>query len=1390
MQSRFRASTPNLTVIDESERSDLATGISVQPTAIFGAETSTAPTSTGLSAALSPISNRPLLNVETAPKFTPLPLPIMHNLDTQRGPLGNSQVPITQENIVEETLAAMPTPTRPSLQNIATQQVILNEIRGASDAFREGLYTGMERETHRRDSLRPTEGPRVQTQAASNAPGQPTPLDSVSEAPLSRLNRDNSLNLQSFNLNDALNRGGTMSFKEAIKFLKPYSGNKSTVHFFVKAADRAFQLCKPEDHGCLFIYILNGLEEKEQTAIGNREFQSYSELRSFLTGKFTNPGETNLIKISSKFSTLKQGVSEEPIKYFDRAIAMRRKIDEIANNSGAGQTQVIDAAHRELITCFIQGLRSSVVRSRLYESRPVSLEAVLEDLENWEEFNQGSEEVSRFSNPMRILKENSPQPNPGCSLCFDKQHSLRNCPELTKLIQDINMSNNVNNSRGPNYPNNNWQRNNNRYSPYGNNRPWQNPQNRAPYDQFNNRPMQNQHDRAQYNQFNRNYGNNPNPNYFNRNQHSFSSRDQRNATSPRNGNSHPQPRGSYNNPPNNTTPALTQGEVGQTNNQHNGTNLPRNRHLNGNSPLSMWFYLNTPEGKGVRVLYDTGASISVISRSAAYELGHDFIACDEIPLTGLGNQQVRNYGSFPFTFYADKTPIFGNFRIIDDESVVEYHVFFGMDLCLKYKPQIDWINQSLRFGDSGIPFFITPDSPFRQTPEPIRCTRAMNEDEIPFEISTVARPGNAFPDVQPTHSPPQSQEASDLSDFRQRVSQTIVDDFPAVFGPLPKQASDQLIPLEINLKTDKDFPRIKSYRLAPHLEEFVRKEINELLEKGVIRRGSTGYNSPIWVVPKKPDVDGSPQYRMVMDFRRLNEMTVFESYPLPRIDQILDRLGKAKYFSKLDLLAGYHQIPICIEDQHKTGFQAMGESFYYVRTPFGALNSAQNFQRNMNRVLHGLIGYCCYVYLDDVIIFGRSRDEHLANLRLVFDRFDQYNLRVKLSKCEFFAESLEFLGHRITTNGFGMNLEKVDALKTLNRPTNAKKLRSFLGMANFYRRFIPNYSIIAAPLFHLLKKKVPYVWRTEQDDAFVGLLQAIERDALLAYPDYSKTFHVTTDACLYGMGAVLHQEAPDGIQRPIAFISTKLKDAEQRYSTIERECLAIVWAIKSLRHYLVGKEFVVHCDHCLLIWLKNNVDSASRLFRWNVLLSEYRFQIKYKPGKENVVADELSRNVGDVIEPNPDDEDMEPPTNIEDVLPDLQTILILRSGKTRESADSQSAEPMILSVDEQVELVDAMLPSDDYNNNIPLPAIVEGTEEANVYSEELTDSDDNEALDRWKKEKRELVSDEELIDKIIAEHHGAIWNGHRGITATIHAINMYLKIPNLQKRVTEFISRC
>lgn len=425
----------------------------------------------------------------------------------------------------------------------------------------------------------------------------------------------------------------------------------------------------------------------------------------------------------------------------------------------------------------------------------------------------------------------------------------------------------------------------------------------------------------------------------------------------------------------------------------------------------------------------------------------------------------------------------------------------------------------------------------------------------------------------------------------------------------------------------------KQYPYPYSDKEFVDNEIQKLLKNDVIERSYSPYNSPVWTVPKKGlDENGKSKRRMVIDFQKLNDQTITDKYPIPDINMTLQNLGRAKIFSTIDLESGFHQISIQETDREKTAFSVDHAKYQFKRMPFGLKNAPSIFQRCVNDILHEYIGKFAYVYIDDVLIFSDNEEEHMQHISLVFNALHKANMKISDEKSHFFKQSIEFLGHVITHNKITVDPEKVATIRDYAVPKNIKQLRSFLGLAGYYRKFIKNYAAITKPLTIHLRGENGRITAKQSEKIKVNLDEAalesfnkiktlLQEHVELYQPDFEKPFELTTDASNYALGAVLSQE-----KHPIVFISRILNDTELNYATNEKEILAIVWALQKLRNYLYGiADLTIYTDHQSLIYSISDKNPNTKLKRWKNFILEFGAELKYKPGQQNVVADALSR---------------------------------------------------------------------------------------------------------------------------------------------------------------------
>ena len=409
------------------------------------------------------------------------------------------------------------------------------------------------------------------------------------------------------------------------------------------------------------------------------------------------------------------------------------------------------------------------------------------------------------------------------------------------------------------------------------------------------------------------------------------------------------------------------------------------------------------------------------------------------------------------------------------------------------------------------------------------------------------------------------------------------------------------------------------YRVSPAVRNSIDHHVQQMLDQGIIQPSVSPWAAPVVLVRKK---DGTE--RFCVDYRQLNKVTKRDSHPIPHIQDTLDCLHGTSYFSCLDLRPGYWQVEVDDDSKPKTAFPTHSGLYEFRRMPFGLANAPSTFQRLMHAVLRGLQYQICLVYLDDIIVYSRSFADHINHLNDVFSRLRSANVKLKPSKCSFARSSVEYLGHVVSCDGIRPDPSKIAAVATFPVPRCVRDVRSFLGLANYYRRFIHNFASIASPLHTLTHKNVRFYWDDSCDKAFHTLKSCLTSAPILAYPDFSLPFELNTDTSSTGIGFALWQ-TQDGQRRAIAYGGRDLNTAERNYSTTEREALAIVEGIKKFRNYLYDRKFVLHTDHHALRWLMSLKDPSGRLARWSLLLQQYDFTIEYKPGKQNSDADALSR---------------------------------------------------------------------------------------------------------------------------------------------------------------------
>ena len=557
-------------------------------------------------------------------------------------------------------------------------------------------------------------------------------------------------------------------------------------------------------------------------------------------------------------------------------------------------------------------------------------------------------------------------------------------------------------------------------------------------------------------------------------------------------------------------------------------------------------------------------------------------------------------------------------------------------------------------------------------------------------------------------------------------------------------------------------------RLPYAFREEAKSQVRDMLDQGVIQPSTSPWASPIVLVKKK---DG--KYRFCVDYRKLNSVTVKDAHPLPRVDDLLDSLQGSIMFSTLDLRTGYWQINMDPADREKTAFTTPDGLWEFLRLPFGVSNGCATFQRAIEIVLSGLTYETCLCYFDDIIIPSNSLAQQCQRLSLVLGRFREYNLRVKASKCSFGADKVTYLGHVVSSEGVQTDPGKIEAVSKLLPPKTVEQVRSFLGLTGYYRKFIPNYAALSAPLVALTKKGVKFAWENKHNLAFCTLKDKLCKAPILAYPKFDRPFTLHTDASDIGIGAVLSQIDTSGKESVISYCSRSLSDREKNYSATEKEALAVIFAVEHFRVYLLGRQFTLVTDHSALQWL-HTVEPKGRLARWVMTLQEYSFIIKHRPGIAHGNADGLSRL--------PSDEKDAPEAPVVDQSFGCATTMT--PGYNLHQA--QLNDPVIAKI---IELKSAKLPKPPYfvwADNPSLRTFWHCWDSLFLSNGLLAKNlSTDHSLPRYA-----YVVPEALVDSVLYGIHCSPFSGHLGIRRTLHRAKERFFWPKMSVQISDFVRSC
>lgn len=483
--------------------------------------------------------------------------------------------------------------------------------------------------------------------------------------------------------------------------------------------------------------------------------------------------------------------------------------------------------------------------------------------------------------------------------------------------------------------------------------------------------------------------------------------------------------------------------------------------------------------------------------------------------------------------------------------------------------------------------------------------------------------------------PPISEHDFKIRDLNPSIKQKLVKillNHKNVFARSTIELSEAITePHKIELEHNNPI-KCPSYKIPFQLREEFRRQIRDLEKAGIIKKSNSQYNAPALFVKQ------NNKHRLVLDFRKLNEITVQQEFIIPTLDDILFEISNSNnYMSCLDMKTAFNQIPIKKSDRHKTAFSTPdGTKYEFNRLCFGLTNSPKAFQKIAQEALGDLLHKGALVYIDDIILYTKTIEEHFILLKEVLNRFSNLQLKFNPEKCQFLTKSCKFLGFVLTPQGLSIDKDKTVKINEFQVPKDQTQIKSFLGLAGFYRRYIRNFSKRALPLTNLLRKDVPFVWNEETQNSFDDIKNAILNPPILALPDPNAELQITTDASALGIGAVLEQKYPNGDVKPLYFYSKKLNPSQAKYSATVLEFFAIYTALTFFRTFLIGRKFNVYTDHKPLEGFLSNKNPSSKILRWKLALEEFNYKIVYIKGKLNAVADHLSRCVNAVTVIFPD----------------------------------------------------------------------------------------------------------------------------------------------------------
>jgi len=629
------------------------------------------------------------------------------------------------------------------------------------------------------------------------------------------------------------------------------------------------------------------------------------------------------------------------------------------------------------------------------------------------------------------------------------------------------------------------------------------------------------------------------------------------------------------------------------------------------------------EGIKGKALIDSCSNLSIITKQFLNKLPSNYepvgISCGRIRLATQNDDYSEGYIIRIPIKINNNIEINADCRIIDKEEP-----FF--DLLLNLKTQIDnklFIHPVLyslcQFTPEGNIKVIAPINNETEEEERLLCViKGTNFSERKEQLKKI----EGLPPQEYIHDSHFLETVPE--EFRNETLKVLENNIDIIATSSEELTPSDLPPHRINLKPGVNPIKQRAYRLSKLKSDILKEELTKLIEKKLIEPSCSEWSSPVVLVPKK-----NGKWRMCVDYRKVNDMTIKDSYALPYIDEIFDSLHGSIIFSTIDLYSGYHQILMDEESIEVTSFTTRFGNYQFKVMPFGLTGAPATFQREMNRILFPFIGKFVFNFIDDILIYSRTIEEHVQHIQQVLAVFKEHKLKINIEKCSFFQSEVEVLGHKVSVDGLSPMDNKIQAIRNWEAPSNVHELRSFLGATGYYRNFIEHYAQITAPLCKLLKKGVVYKWTEEHQNCFEKLKEKLINAPILKFPCFDRRFIIRTDASYNGVGGVLLQEDPITKKEfPIHYVSRSLHKAERNYGITDLEGAALIYCITKLKSYIMGNPIktLVITDHKPLInFFKNKEPNNARQMRWCLKVSTLGVEIQYQAGRKNLVADALSR---------------------------------------------------------------------------------------------------------------------------------------------------------------------